>query len=130
MYISDHRTSTQQGDTQYFTGEVWMDELAAPGEHTRLGMLRVHFAPGAHTNWHKHPCGQILHVIGGVGLIQARGGEIRTLSPGDTAITPAEEWHWHGAATDTMMTMISVQGADAGGEVVHWGPAVDSEAGA
>jgi quercetin dioxygenase-like cupin family protein len=59
---------------------------------------------------------------------QVRGEEVRILNPGDTAIAPAEEWHGHGAATDAMMTMISVQGADADGAVVHWGPAVDSEA--
>jgi quercetin dioxygenase-like cupin family protein len=130
MHISDHRTNTQQGDTLHYTGGVWMDELAAPAEHTRLSMLRVHFAPGAHTSWHKHPRGQILHVIDGTGLIQVRGEEMRTLSPGDTAIAPPEEWHWHGAATGAMMTMISVQGAGADGAVVHWGPSVDSEAGA
>lgn len=70
MHISGHRTSTQQRDTLYYAGEVWMDELAAPGENTRLSMLHVHFAPGAHTSWHRHPSGQILHVINGVGRIQ------------------------------------------------------------
>lgn len=51
---------------------------------------------------------------------------MRTLRAGDTAISSADEWHWHGAAADTMMTMISVQGTDENGAVVHWGePAAD-----
>jgi quercetin dioxygenase-like cupin family protein len=117
---------SQQGEAQYFTGEVWMDQLAAAGEQSRLSMLRVHFSPGARTNWHKHPRGQILHVVDGVGRIQVRGEAVRTLRAGDTAISPADEWHWHGAAGDAMMTMISVQGTDDDGVVVHWGePAAD-----
>lgn len=130
MHISDHRPGTRAGGTRYFTGEVWMDELAAPGEDTRLSMLRVYFAPGAHTDWHQHPCGQILHVTHGAGLIQARGEQVRTLRAGDTAVCPAGEWHWHGAAPGAMMTMIAVQEADTGGAVVHWGkPVADSEDG-
>jgi quercetin dioxygenase-like cupin family protein len=117
---------SQQGDPQYFTGEVWMDQLAAADDQTRLTMLRAHFSPGARTNWHKHPRGQILHVVDGVGRIQERGGAVRTLRAGDTAVSPADEWHWHGAADDAMMTMISVQGTDDDGVVVHWGePAAD-----
>ena len=117
---------SRQGEAQYFTGEVWMDQLAAAGEQTRLSMLRVHFSPGARTNWHKHPRGQILHVVDGVGRIQVRGEAVRTLRAGDTAVSPADEWHWHGAAGDAMMTMISVQGNDDDGVVVHWGePAAD-----
>jgi quercetin dioxygenase-like cupin family protein len=124
MQISKGQAGSQQGETQYFTGEVWMDQLAAPGEQTRLSMLRVHFTPGARTNWHTHPSGQILHVVNGVGRIQARGEEVRTLRAGDTAVSPAGEWHWHGAASNAMMTMISVQGIDDDGAVVHWGEPV------
>ena len=57
-----------------------MDQLAAPGEQARLSMLRVHFSPGARTNWHEHPRGQVLHVVDGVGRIQVRGEEVQTLS--------------------------------------------------
>ena len=101
-----------------------MDQLAAPSEQTRLSMLRVHFSPGARTSWHKHPSGQILHVADGMGRIQARGEEVQTLRAGDTAVSLAGEWHWHGAASDAMMTMISVQGTDDDGAVVHWGEPV------
>src|ERR1700678_1387467 len=124
MQISDGAAGSQPGETGHFTGEVWMNQLAAPGERNRLSMLRVHFSPGARTSWHTHPGGQILHVTDGAGRIQVRGEEVRTLRAGDTAVSPAGEWHWHGAASDAMMTMLSVQGADDGGAVVHWGEPV------
>jgi quercetin dioxygenase-like cupin family protein len=101
-----------------------MDELATPAEDTRLAMLRVRFSPGAHTDWHQHPCGQILHVTDGAGLIQVRGGPVTALRAGDTAVASAGEWHWHGAAPGATMSMISVQGADAEGAFVHWGEPV------
>jgi hypothetical protein len=34
---------------------------------------------------------------------------VQTIRAGDRAITPAEEWHWHGATAATTMSMISVQ---------------------
>jgi quercetin dioxygenase-like cupin family protein len=131
MRINDDQAASQQGEKRHYAGEVWMDQLAAPGADTRLSMLRVHFSPGASAGWHQHPCGQILHVIAGAGRVQVRGEEVRTLRAGDTVVTPAGEWHWHGAAPDAMMTMISVQGADADGAVVHWAePSADGETGA
>jgi quercetin dioxygenase-like cupin family protein len=125
MQISDDQGGSQRGEEPYYSGEVWMDQLAVPGEQTRLSMLRVHFSPGARTNWHTHPTGQILHVVNGTGRIQVRGAQVQRLRAGDTAVSPAGEWHWHGAASDAMMTMISVQGTDADGAVVHWGEPVE-----
>jgi hypothetical protein len=48
--------------------------------------------------------GQTVHVTEGVGRIQARGGDVVEIHPGDTVYTPAGEWHWHGAAPDRFMT--------------------------
>ena len=53
------------GPADWFTGHVWMDELATlPG--TAVRALRVTFSPGARTAWHAHPGGQVLHVVDGV----------------------------------------------------------------
>ena len=50
------------GPADWFTGQVWMDELATlPG--TAVRTLRVTFSPGARTAWHAHPGGQVLHVV-------------------------------------------------------------------
>ena len=66
------------GPADWFTGQVWMDELAAlPG--TAVRALRVTFSPGARTAWHAHPGGQVLHVVDGVGRVQSAGGPVRQL---------------------------------------------------
>jgi len=120
MHINDSHQA-RHGGFEHFTGDVWMDELAGLDESNRTSMLNVHFSPGARTAWHQHPRGQIMHVTQGVGLVQHRGAPVRTIRAGDTVITPAEEWHWHGATPETTMAMISIQGADTHGQVVYWG---------
>ncbi|HEY1702705.1 MAG TPA: hypothetical protein VGG75_23620 [Trebonia sp.] len=66
MRLNDGSSAgSQRGEAEYFTGEVWMDPLAAAGGPAPVGMPRVHFSPGARTNWHTHPRGQILHVTDG-----------------------------------------------------------------
>lgn len=59
-----------------------------------------HFAPVARNAWRAHALGQTVHVTDGVGLMQARGGEIVEMQPGDTIYTPDGEWHWHDAAPE------------------------------
>ena len=71
-------------------------------------MNLVRFAPCARTAWHKHSLGQTVHVTDGVGLIQARGGEVLTMQPGDTVYTPPGEWHWHGASADSFMSHLAM----------------------
>jgi quercetin dioxygenase-like cupin family protein len=60
----------------------------------------VRFTPSARTAWHAHAVGQTLYITEGKGLVQSRGGDIIT--------TPADEWHWHGAAPDHYMTHLSI----------------------
>ena len=38
------------------------------------------------------------------------------IRPGDVVRTPADEWHWHGAAPDHFMTHLSITEGDA-----EWG---------
>lgn len=73
------------GRADWFTGQVWMDELGAlPPAGIRA--LRVTFSPGARTAWHAHPGGQVLHVVDGVGRVQSAGGPVRQIRPGDTVV--------------------------------------------
>ncbi|MEU6375611.1 cupin domain-containing protein [Streptomyces sp. NPDC046909] len=53
MHITRKRPDTLQGPAENFTGTVWLDETAAPASPSRLRMFNVHFAPGAHTAWHR-----------------------------------------------------------------------------
>ena len=83
------RKPSVKGPAQMFTGDVWFDVLAAPQpEPSRMRVNAVHFAPCARTAWHSHAVGQTLHVTEGVGLVQARGGEVTEIRPGDTIYTP------------------------------------------
>ena len=65
-------------------------------------------SPGARTAWHRHAEGQTLHVTEGVGLVQARGGEVIDIRPGETIYTPPGEGHWHGATPDHFMTHLAI----------------------
>jgi quercetin dioxygenase-like cupin family protein len=124
MEINNGPAATLHGDSEHYVGDVWQDPLAAPGDGISLSMQRVHFSPGAYTHWHRHPRGQVLTVIDGVGRIQARGGPVVTIRAGETAICPGDEWHWHGAGENTMMTMIGAMQADEDGNFVIWGDPV------
>jgi len=97
-----------KGPAGTFTGEVWIDPIAAGVEPSRVRVNAVHFAPGARTAWHAHALGQTLWVTEGLGLVQARGQAVVEIGPGDIVVTPAEEWHWHGATPDNVMTHLSI----------------------
>lgn len=124
MRIDDEGPTTRPGGTEHYTGQVWMDVLAQPDALNPISMARVYFSPGARSDWHQHPRGQVIHVTEGVGLIQERGGVVRTIRAGDTVVAAPGEWHWHGASPTTMMTMIGVQEAVPDEPVVTWGEPV------
>lgn len=92
-----------------FTGDAWVDPIASPQDPgQRMSAARVRFAPGARSNWHSHALGQTLHVTGGVGLVQSRGGDIVEIHPGDTIYTPPGQEHWHGATPDGFMEHLAL----------------------
>src|SRR5262245_15096677 len=88
------KAATAKGPAEWFTGDVWFDVIVRGEEPSRMRVNSVHFAPGARTAWHRHAVGQTLHVTEGVGLIQARDGEIIEIRPGNTIYTPPGQWHW------------------------------------
>jgi quercetin dioxygenase-like cupin family protein len=77
--------------------------MVGDGVASTLGMGAVRFPPGARTASHSHPLGQALHVTEGLGVVQTRDGQVLTMHPGDTVVSPAGEGHWHGAL-DRFMT--------------------------
>jgi len=100
---------TVKNPPEYFTGDVWMDRLASPQDKgQRMVVAKVRFAPGGRTAWHSHALGQTLHVTEGVALMQARGGEILEVHPGQTIYTPPGEEHWHGATPDDFMEHLAM----------------------
>ena len=116
---------TVKAPAETFTGDAWFDVIAR-GAHMRVNLVR--FAPGARNAWHRHALGQTLHVTGGRGLVQARGGEVIEIGPGDTIHTPPGEWHWHGAAPDHFMTHLAMFEAPDGPEPeTEWGDLITDE---
>jgi quercetin dioxygenase-like cupin family protein len=93
-----------------FDGRAMQETLHQSAEETRGSFVR--FEPGAHTHWHKHSGGQVIHVVEGSARVQAWGEPIHSLSTGDTAIAPPGEKHWHGATADTPMTQLAVTSGD------------------
>jgi quercetin dioxygenase-like cupin family protein len=115
--------------SERFTGDVWVDTITEAEEPSRLRAALVRFAPCARTAWHRHAVGQTLHVTEGVGLVQAQGGEVLVMRPGDTVHTPPGEWHWHGAAPDHFMTHLALSDSTGDPAVpdVEWGEHVSDD---
>ena len=113
-------TLTKRGPAEYFTGTVWIHEIAAMPNDSRVRVVRVSFEPGARTAWHTHPHGQTLHILSGVGRVQRAGGEIAEVHPGDTVWFEPDERHWHGAAPGCLMVHLAVQLADEKGSAATW----------
>ena len=131
MQITRSSIETMPGPSDWFTGAVYVDAVAAPSNGSRLSASSVHFTPGARTAWHTHPNGQTIWVTEGVGLCQQRGGRIEVIRPGDRVFFEPGEDHWHGAAPNRLMTHVAMQQADENGKVVEWGDHVsDAEYGA
>ena len=111
--------ASRKGGADWFTGTVWLDPIIEAPEPARIRALHVSFAPGARTAWHTHPLGQTLHVLTGVGRVQAAGGPVREIRPGDTVWIPPGEKHWHGAAPANGMVHLAFQEA-LDGKHVDW----------
>ena len=106
--VSSRDRTSRKGEAEYFTGGVWIDEIAVGAEPSRVRFLRVSFEPGARTAWHTHPLGQTLIVTAGLGWAQREGGPVEELPPGDVIWFEPGEKHWHGATPTTAMTHIAI----------------------
>jgi quercetin dioxygenase-like cupin family protein len=131
MRITRNNIDTAVGPKEWFTGEVYIDPIAAPSDQSRLNASSVHFTPGARTAWHTHPNGQTIWVSEGVGFVQRRGAPIEVIHPGDRVFFEPDEDHWHGAAPNRFMTHLSLVEVDDEGNSASWAehvPDVEYEA--
>jgi quercetin dioxygenase-like cupin family protein len=127
MQIARNGSDTQAGPSDWFTGAVYIDSVAAPSDATRLSASSVHFTPGARTAWHTHPNGQTIYILEGVGLCQRRSGPIEVIRPGDRVFFEPGEEHWHGAAASRFMTHLAMLEVDGDGNAATWGDHVSDE---
>jgi 4-carboxymuconolactone decarboxylase len=72
---------SRPGPADYFTGSVSVASPFKGSGDARLGGATVTFQPGARTNWHTHPLGQLLIVTHGTGWVQAEASRPRRWSP-------------------------------------------------
>ena len=111
-----------------FTGPVWVERLLVTGNPDHpVAVGNVTFPPGSRSNWHRHPAGQSLLVLDGVGYYQERGEDIRVLRKGETVQCPPEVEHWHGAAADRWFVQLALTTEHPDGRVVWGAPVTDGE---
>ncbi len=127
MEITRNSTDTRRGPADWFTGEVYLDVVAAPSDGSHLSASSVHFTPGARTAWHTHPNGQTIWVTEGAGLCQSRGGPVEVIRPGDRVFFEPGEEHWHGAAPNRFMTHLAMLEVDEAGNPATWGDHVTDD---
>jgi len=111
---------TKRGSSDWFKGDVLIDEIALPDDPWRVHVLNVSFEPGARTAWHSHPLGQVLHIVSGVGRVQKSGDPPIDVHPGDTVWIAPGERHWHGSAPGNSLVHLAVHRATADGAEVTW----------
>ena len=120
MKITRSSVETMKGPEDWFTGDVYVDAMAAPEAGSRVSASAVHFTPGARTAWHTHPHGQTIFVMEGVGRCGRRGGPVEDIRPGDRVFFEPGEEHWHGAAPDRFMMHIAMLEVDENGKTADW----------
>jgi len=86
------------GPAENFTGNAWATPLVASDSIYNTVVGNVYFEPGARSNWHTHPAGQILIITDGVGYHQIKGQPRETIRKGDVIKCPPGVMHWHGAS--------------------------------
>lgn len=111
---------------QNFTGNVWLFMMSTDSIYNAT-MGSVTFEPGARTNWHYHPGGQILIVTNGVGYYQEKGQSIQLLHKGDIIKCPPNVEHWHGASPNCQLTHIAISTNTTKGNVVWLKPVTNKE---
>jgi quercetin dioxygenase-like cupin family protein len=127
MEITRSSIDTAKGPGDWFTGDVYVDPIAANNQSSRVGSGLVHFTPAARTHWHSHPYGQTIYVTEGVGRCQREGGPIEEIRPGDRVFFEPGENHWHGAAPNRFMAHIAIQQLDEDGSAGSFGDPVTDE---
>ncbi len=116
----------EKGPSENFTGNAYNYGLV-PDDSTYTTLVgNVYFEPGARSNWHTHPAGQILIITDGVGYHQIEGEPRQTLQKGDVVQCPPNTRHWHGASPDTgMQQLYIVPNTEKG--IVEWMEPVTDE---
>ncbi len=118
--IRNGEQAAVKGSPEIFTGNVRIEPLYPANNAMVSSGGQVTFEPGARSNWHTHPVGQVLIVTSGVGRVGEWGKPVQEIRPGDVIICPVGVKHWHGAAPNSHMTHISICEEKEPSKVVEW----------
>lgn len=122
--IKAAQMTSRLGRKEQFTGTVLIDKIV--GKETGVKVYRVFFAPGAHTNWHTHQEGQVLHIVAGMGRIGTLRESMIEVGPDDVVYICPGEKHWHGAAPERSMIHFATS-PDSEGKDTGWGEEVTDD---
>ncbi len=111
----------------HFKGSVWVQALVPVDTKFNCQIANVTFEPRARNNWHRHPGGQILLVIGGRGYFQEEGKPAQAISEGDVIKIHPDVKHWHGASPDSWLVHVAVITNPQKGDAIWLEPVMDEE---
>lgn len=110
---------------EHFTGTAYLQILIDADSLNSNSVGNVTFEPGARSDWHLHPAGQILLVTDGIGYYQEKGQAKKILRKGEAIKCPPNVPHWHGAGPDEKFIQIAITGRQNG--PTEWLEAVTDE---
>jgi quercetin dioxygenase-like cupin family protein len=116
----------EKGSNDLFTGNAYPTALVDADSIYNTLVGNVYFEPGARSNWHSHPAGQILIITDGIGYHQIEGKPIEIIKKGDVVKCPPNVKHWHGASADVgLQQLYIIPNTDKG--IVEWNEEVTAE---
>jgi len=116
----------EKGSGDLFTGNAYNIGLVDADSTFTTAVGNVYFEPGARSNWHSHPAGQILIITDGVGYHQIEGQPVEIIKKGSVVKCPPNVRHWHGASADIgLQQLYIVPNTEKG--IVNWNEAVTDE---
>mgnify|MGYP003409769632 CR=1 FL=1 len=116
----------EKGPSENFIGNAYHVGLVDADSTLTTTVGNVYFEPGARSNWHSHPAGQILIITDGVGYHQIEGQSIEIIKKGSVIKCPPNVRHWHGASAEVgLQQLYIVPNTEKG--IVNWDEAVTDE---
>lgn len=117
----------EQLPKEWFSGEAFLNPLVAKDKNNEFSAGSVTFEPGARTNWHTHPKGQVLIVTEGEGFYQEKGKPAQIITKGSVINIPEDTEHWHGASSKSKMVHIAITNFKGDTQVTWLNPVTDQE---
>lgn len=116
----------EKGASENFTGNAYNIGLVDADSLLTTAVGNVYFEPGARSNWHSHPAGQILIITDGISYHQIERQPIEVIKKGSVVKCPPNVRHWHGASAEVgLQQLYIVPNTEKG--IVNWQEVVTDE---